>query len=300
MTEVTVDREHCLGCGKCLAVCPERRIVMKDGRAYLQGQQCMECGHCRAACPEGAIHISSLQDDLGLETVSGSEGLIVPGDYDCGRLVQLMRSRRSCRNYREETVSLAVLHDLVKIGITAPSGTNSQGWNFTILPTRSDVEALGALTARFYRRLNRLARNPVLRFLASMVGQHSLAGYYRRYYASVEQALDDWQQRGCDRLFHGAVAAIIVSGTQESSCPAEDCLLASENILLAAHAMGLGSCLIGFVVEAMARDGRIGKALDLPGGDKVYSVIGLGYPAEIYCRPAGRKDVVPRVVSLAE
>ena len=68
-----------------------------------------------------------------------------------------------------------------------------------------------------------------------------------------------------DRLFHGAAAAILVTGRRQASCPAEDALLATQNILLAAHAMGLGSCLIGFAVEAMRRDpGACGKRWRFP------------------------------------
>ncbi|MEZ4578721.1 MAG: nitroreductase family protein [Desulfobacterales bacterium] len=44
--------------------------------------------------------------------------------------------RRSCRNYKETPVPASVLEDLVRIGITAPSGTNSQMWTFT--PCRTD------------------------------------------------------------------------------------------------------------------------------------------------------------------
>ena len=58
--------------------------------------------------------------------------------------------------------------------------------------------------------------------------------------------------------------------------------------------MGLGSCLIGFVVEAMKRDRSIGRRLGLEPRERVHAVIGLGYPAEIYQRVTGRARVLPR------
>jgi nitroreductase len=111
----------------------------------------------------------------------------------------------------------------------------------------------------------------------------------------VKEALTDWEQRGIDRLFHGAPAALLVGGKNEASCPAEDALLAGQNILLAAHAMGLGSCLIGFAVEAMRRERRIGKSLGMKKDEPVYAVIALGYPRETFQRPAPRRMVAPRV-----
>ncbi len=53
-------------------------------------------------------------------------------------------------------------------------------------------------------------------------------------------------EKGKDLLFHGAPAAIIVASKEEASCPSEDSLLATQNILLGAHSLGLGTCLVGF------------------------------------------------------
>jgi len=74
----------------------------------------------------------------------------------------------------------------------------------------------------------------------------------------------------------------------------EDACLASQNILLAAHSLGLGSCIIGFVVEAVKRDKQIRNLLQIPDDETVHVVIALGYPAEKYQNTACRKKVVPR------
>ena len=89
---------------------------------------------------------------------------------------------------------------------------------------------------------------------------------------------------------------MVVGSRNDASCPAEDALLATQNILLAAHAMGLGSCLIGFAVEALRRDRSLLKALQIPDGETPHAVIALGYPNETYQRPAGRFQPVVRWV----
>lgn len=71
-------------------------------------------------------------------------------------------------------------------------------------------------------------------------------------------------------------------------------MLASQNILLAAHSMGLGSCLIGFAVDAMQYDPSLKKFLKIPDEETVYAVIALGYPDEEYQALTGRKKVVMR------
>jgi nitroreductase len=161
------------------------------------------------------------------------------------------------------------------------------------------VEVLGGLTADFYRQLNAQAVNPVYRFLGRVVAGDTLGKYFRNYYASVSEALREWDEEGTDRLFHGAVAAILVTGRRDAGCPGEDALLATQNILLAAHAMGLGSCLIGFVVEAMRRRRKMCRCMAIPAEEEIYSVIGLGYPAIRYRQVTGRRPVRPRVLHLS-
>ena len=122
--------------------------------------------------------------------------------------------------------------------------------------------------------------------------------YYRRYYESFSEGLQLWKQEGKDPLFHGAVAAILVGGKKAASLPMEDGLLARQNIMLAAHSLGLGSCLIGFAVEAIKRDEKLRKLIELPDNESIFAVIALGYPAEKYEKTALRKKIVPRYPTL--
>lgn len=296
MKQVIIDTARCTGCGICAANCPDRVIRMADGTALHDGTDCLLCGHCRAVCPADAIRLPEQSELLGLATMTERTAVVAPGTTDCAELVGLMRSRRSCRNYLQQAVPLDLLVDLAKIGTTAPSGTNSQGWNFVILPTREDLLVLGGLVADYYRELNRRAASPLLRLAVKYLAGDRLGRYYRNYYGSVAEALRQWDEEGADRLFHGAAAAILVTGHKDASCPAEDALLATENILLASHAMGLGSCLIGFAVEAMRRTPAMKEKMEIPAAEEIYSVIALGYPAVKYIRQPGRKQVTPRIL----
>ena len=128
------------------------------------------------------------------------------------------------------------------------------------------------------------------------MGKRELEAYYREYYASVAAALADWDERGLDRLFHGAPAAIVVGSRPGGSCPAEDALLATQNMLLGAHALGLGTCLIGYAVEAMRHDRRVRKAAGLPNDETPRAVVAVGWPKERYRRLASRQRPLIRYV----
>ncbi len=298
MKRLDVDPALCVGCRQCEKVCPNDCFVIVDDCAQIDHTTCLECGHCLAACPSGAISMDGLSQLLDFKTFVELKGIAIPGGAGLAELVRLMRSRRSVRNYLEQPVPLAILQDLVKIGTTAPSGTNCQLWTFAVLEHRADVVALGDGVAHFFQKLNKKAENLFLRGLARVFAGDSLGRYYRSHYKTIKRGIEAWFDRGEDHLFHGASAVILVGGSVEASCPAEDALLATGQILLAAQQMGLGTCLIGFVVEALRHDPKLRELVGLDSGEEVYAVIALGYADEKYVQPAPRKVAEPRLVKL--
>jgi nitroreductase/Pyruvate/2-oxoacid:ferredoxin oxidoreductase delta subunit len=290
-----IDQEKCIGCELCVKVCPSQTISMRGDKAVVTGDRSLQCGHCVAACPVDAIRVNTLDSQSLLFKSFDLENKWLPhGQFDTSRLVQLMASRRSCRNYTAQTVDRSVLEDLVKIGITAPSGTNCQDWTFTVLPDRAAVIEFAERIGSFFKNLNRLAGKRWMRQGLRLIGKLELELYYRQYYQSVKEGLAEWEQYRRDRLFHGAAAVVVVASKSGGSCPMEDAMLATQNILLGAHSMGLGTCLIGFAVEAIRNDPAIKELLGIPADETVYSVISVGYPDEKYQGLPGRKKVVMR------
>lgn len=290
-----IDADICNGCGLCVDVCPSDTLSMVNGVAKVTGEESIQCGHCAAICPEGAVSVRGIDPDaLKLSTLENREEWLDYGRFDAAALVQLMRSRRSCRLYTDDPVPREVLDDLVKIGTTAPTASNQQTWTFTVLPDREAVLKLGNEIAEFFRKLNRLARNPAVRFLARLMRKPELGEYYRERYETVKEALAEYDATGRDRLFHGAPAVILIGSRPGASCPCEDALLASQNITLAAHAMGYGTCLVGFAVEALNNSSRTKAKIGIPKQEPIHAAITVGKPRETFQRPAGRKKLTPR------
>jgi len=287
----TIDLARCTGCGACVAVCPAETLTLVDGHAQVTGEHCLACDHCRAVCPAEAVRVEALDPAATrLVTLDVDDRALAPGEPDPALVARLLGSRRSSRRFDPaRPVPEPLLADLCRLAVTAPSGTNGQPWSFTVVPDRAGVVAVARAVGRFFHRLNRLADNPLARVASRLFGGDALGLYHRRYRPQVEDALTRFERDGRDLLFHHAPALIIVSTRPPASTPAEDALAATQNLCLAAHACGLGTCLIGFAVEAMRRDGRIGRLVGIPAEERVQAVIALGHSDERWVRIAWRK-----------
>ncbi|MBF0200077.1 MAG: nitroreductase family protein [Desulfamplus sp.] len=295
--EVTIEisNHKCSGCGLCLTVCPSETITIVNGKAKITGNSSLGCGHCMAICPESAIKVHAIHENsLTFNTFDLDKKWLPYGGADIENLAHIIASRRSCRNFKSKPVEKEIIEDLVKLGQLAPSGSNCQKWTFTCLTSREQIVQFAFAIGEFYKKLNRMAKNPFLRHGLRLFGKTDLNQYYENYYDKVNQAIYEMEHNDKDMLFHGAPACIVIASEPDASCPADDALLATQNILLSAHTMGIGTCLIGFAVKAIELDKKIQKTIRIPLDETVYSVIALGYPNEKYCYITGRKKAIER------
>jgi nitroreductase len=78
---------------------------------------------------------------------------------------------------------------------------------------------------------------------------------------------------------------------RETSCAEEDCCAATENLLIAAEAYGLGACWVAGAKQAYAP--VVAQAFGAPETHKLISIVSVGYPAET---PVLEKRVLPDVL----
>jgi nitroreductase len=80
-----------------------------------------------------------------------------------------------------------------------------------------------------------------------------------------------------DMVYYSAPVILFVIGLAEYSV---SCALACENIMLAAHSLGLGSCYVGFG-SMITGSPDVVKALELTEDERIFGPIVLGYPRDI-------------------
>ena len=67
VTTLELAPERCIGCGRCVEVCPHQVFTLREGLAGIVNiDACMECGACAKNCPADAIRV-----DAGVGCASG-------------------------------------------------------------------------------------------------------------------------------------------------------------------------------------------------------------------------------------
>lgn len=67
VTTLELNEAICIGCGRCLEVCPHQVFAVRNRKAALIDKDaCMECGACARNCPVTAITV-----DAGVGCASG-------------------------------------------------------------------------------------------------------------------------------------------------------------------------------------------------------------------------------------
>ena len=180
-------------------------------------------------------------------------------------LIDAIYGRRAVRSYRAGGVTRDTVASLIEVAIQAPSAMNLQPWVFAV------VEGAGRL-AEFSKRAKA--------HLLATIPAHSPLGKYRDML--TDPTFD---------IFYGAACLIVICARPPVQQSMEDCCLAAQNLLLAAHGRGLGTCWIGFArpwLELEATRAELGIPADcIP----VVPII-LGEPAAIPAPTERHKPVV--------
>ena len=255
MNPIIVNEEKCVGCELCVKDCPSSYLRIEDGKAHTKTRGCLECGHCYAICPQGAITMANY-DCMDEAVVRMTE---IPAET----LLSAMRSRRTVRQFTDQTVEKEKVQKILEAGRYSPTGGNAQNVSYVILGSRQkDAEAL--CVDLFRKGTSLPGRIPSI--------------------AERFNITDDF-------FFKGAPLVILV--TSRSNVNAG---LASSYMELMAESLGLGVLYSGFFVACTRLSRKLRKMLDLPKGHKVITCMVIGYPAVKYQRIVPRKPLQSRTL----
>jgi nitroreductase len=232
----------------------------------VRSDKCIRCGHCVAACPNEAM-------DHEYTPLSGQVAVNENRFIDAETAVQFLRSRRSVRVYKKESISREDLLKRLNIARFAPTGTNAQGLSYLVI---SDAE--------------RLAR--VVKAAVDCIAEE-LDKADSRIPERFRESVEEFATKGRDFVLRGAPHLILALAPPEIlSVGMDSAKFALEYVELLAPAMGIGTCWMGIIQMCVEMEyPPLTEALMTPRDRHVVGAIAAGYPEYKYDRMPDRNPL---------
>jgi len=279
-----IDGAACIGCGECVAVCPDRVLQLADGRPRPGAGEfmgCVACGHCVSVCPTGAISVCG----RGMQSDDARE--LPPPDRraTADALEALLARRRSVRRFKPVEVPRETLDRLLEMTATAPMGIPPSGVGVVVFHGRQQVRAFAGDACTVFAKQARFFNPVVLTLMRPFLGK---AGHeaMRDFVRPLLKLLGDKWAAGADHFTYGAPAALVFH--HDALADPADCHIAAAYAMLAAESLGLGSCLLGTTVGLNYAKPLKAK-YGIPAANKVGLGMALGYPAVEFRRGVRRR-----------
>ena len=181
----------------------------------------------------------------------------------------LLKKRRSIRDYEERDVPLETVNAIIKESCLAPSSANGQPWRFAIINNREVIKQLSDESKK--NLVADLEKNP--------------ASPSRNY----EQAL-----RNPDfNIFYNAPCLVYVCGPEDLRTLQVDLALFACYFMFSAVEKGLGTCWIGLGIHI--KDPGLRNFIGMPDDYRIVAPVIIGYPKSI---PAPSERAEPRVLKV--
>lgn len=200
-------------------------------------------------------------------------------------LMAVLQSRRSIRRFTNRAVSRADLQQLLEAARWGPSNHNRQPWKFLVLEDRLAIRELAQSVrqnvARKARSMPAIASSYAAEFEehATLFGEAPV----------LIMALHKRPVSLSAALLEGVANPTLVSGEPLSTA------MAVQNLLLAAHVMGLGACVM---TAPLVAPEAIAAHLNLPPGFECTCLVAVGHPGESPAAP--RRKTLEQIAEFRE
>jgi nitroreductase len=168
-------------------------------------------------------------------------------------VLEAIRTRRSIRHYTSDPVDEKALQQILEAGRWAPSWANTQCSRFIVVRERQTMVSLADTLIKINKRPDGTMDNPAA-----------------RAFTQAPVLLVVCAEMGRSGSGHDSAAPV----TDKGDWFMFDTALAVENMVLAAHALGLGTVILGAFDAAKAA-----RILGVPEGYSVVAMLPLGIPA---------------------
>jgi nitroreductase len=185
---------------------------------------------------------------------------------------QVIKDRRSVREYTEEKVSEEDLKLILESARQAPSGENAQPWRFIVVKDPENKEFLAAVGKNASGRRftgEFLSKQMQERFKGLMDEEKKLKAFKKLTSGNVSAFVSQ------------ADVILIVLGKKDVWDAPFDTSAAIENILLTVTSLDLGACWLVAPCIDIRDELKMKERFRVPEEYKIFAIISIGRPARI-------------------
>ena len=168
-------------------------------------------------------------------------------------IFETILARRSVRSYKARRVDRTTISILLEAAVRAPTAIHQEPWAFVVIQDKA-----------------------LLRSLSDQAKPLFVAEAQEKGLEHAGHSFDIFSYPDFN-VFYDANTLILICGKTTSPSFEADCWLAAENLMLAACAMGLGTCVIGSALAALNTP-KVKLKLNIPENFIAVAPIVLGYP----------------------
>lgn len=194
-------------------------------------------------------------------------------------LITMMRSRRSLRRYQKRDVPKSLIETVLEVGTWAPSAHNRQPWRFAVVQTQQAKEQLARAMGRRLRADLEKDHVP-----EAVISKDINRSYDRLTSAPVIIVI-------CLSMIDMDVYSDSLRNTNEKIMAIQSTAMAGQNILLAAHSIGLAAC---WMCAPLFCPDVVQEQLALADDWQPQGIITMGYPDQE--RTKTREPLETRVI----
>ena len=158
--------------------------------------------------------------------------------------MECIKTRRSCRKFKEDAVSHEVLEEIIGAAAYAPSWKNTQIARYIVVEDRNKLDAIADNCVLGFEYNTKTIHNCSALVVVTMVKNRS--GFEKDGSFTTSKG-DRWE------MFDAGIA--------------------TQTFCLAAHEKGVGSVVMGIFSEE-----KIAEVIQVPEGQQIAALIAIGYP----------------------
>jgi nitroreductase len=190
---------------------------------------------------------------------------------------QALLTRRSIRKYTDEPVSSESIERIMTAATWAPSGSNTQPWRFYVAHGKKRDELINGMVKASGPEAPSMEDYPnvtaeIEEVLANRLAENDPAGVRL---LTLSKASGQFVRFGSIRFYQAPVAIVVTSPKKMAGSSGMSIGAAIQNLLLAAHGEGLGTCWLGMPI---AYKGTLIDVLGIPEEEVCITSVSLGHP----------------------